>query len=197
MSRWQPVWLLVSFGLAVGLNHLTRPSANYSLSVGERTMSTGKLSLEAGGRRQEFELVTIRVVAQELPRVLAEPLVVRELWLRSPELDGAPPDLELFVDFEGEAGAPRVEDARDLALLRGRDLPVRPRAEGSDARSRVRLHGAAAPLYVQQGRLLIDEVVDVAGETQGFRIRGEVGLSLEDGELTTAVQGELNARLVW
>jgi hypothetical protein len=197
VSRWQPIWLLASFALAVGLNHATRPAADYALSVGERTMSTGKLWLEAGGQRQEFELVTIRVVAQELPRVLAEPLVIRELWLRSREQDGAPPDLELFVDFESGGAGPRVERADELALLRGRDLPIRPRAEGSDARSRVRWHGAAAPLHVQQGRLLIDELVDVGGESQGFRVRGELGLSLEDGERTTPVRGELNARLVW
>lgn len=197
MSRWQPLWLLLSFGLAAGLNHLMRPRADYALSPGERTMGTGKLWLDIGGQRQELEVVTIHAVAEDLPRLFAEPLRVRELWLRSPEQDGLPPDVELFIDFEPAEPAAATAPLRDVEPLRNRELLVRARAEGADVRSRVRLHGETAPSYVRDGRLFIDEAVDVAGEAQAFRIHGQLGLTLDRGEQVAVVQGELNARLVW
>ena len=198
MSRWQPLWLLLAVGLAAGLNHLTKPRAEYALSIGERTMPTGTIRLESAGKRQEFELVTIHVVAEDVPRLLAEPLVVRSLWLRSPEQDGAVPDLELFVDFAGDAGA-IAEGTRDPSQLRGRELPVVSAAAGggTEARSRVRFRGAEMPSLVSEGALVITEALPLGDRSQGWRVQGRVRLSVGDEARPSELTGELSARLVW
>jgi len=196
VSRWQPLWLLLAFGLAAALNHWMKPRAEYALSAGERTMTTGTLWLETDGRREEFKLVTIHVVAQDVPRLLAELLVVRSLWLRSPEQDGAAPDLELFVDFAG-GGAAVAADARDLAPLRARELPVLAVAAAGDARSRVRFRGAAAPWLVTEGQLVIAEALPLGERSQGWRVQGRVRLSAGEGDRARALAGEFSARVVW
>ena len=196
MSRWQPLWLLLAFGLAAGLNHVARPRAEYALSIGERTMTTGTLWLETAGRREEFKLVTIHVVAEDVPRVLADPLVVRSLWLRSAEQDGAAPDLELFVDFTGDAAA-IAPGSRDVAQLRGRELALLAAAAGGDARSRVRFRGDEMPSLVTEGHLVITEALPLGDRSQGWRVRGRVQFSVGEEDRPTALTGELDARLVW
>ncbi len=196
MSRWQPLWLLLAVGLAAGLNHWTKPRAEYALSIGERTMPTGTIRLDFAGKRQEFELVTIHVVAEDVPRLLADPLVVRSLWLRSPEQDRAVPDLELFVDFAGDVSA-IAGQGRDASQLRGRELPVVSAPTGTDARSRVRFRGAEMPTLVHEGALVITEAFPLGDRSQGWRVHGRVRLLVGNEVRPRELTGELSARLVW
>jgi hypothetical protein len=196
MSGFHPLWLVLSFALAAGLNHVTKPDAEYALSAGERTLGSGELWLEGNGQRQVFKLVAIRVVIEDVPRLLADPLIVRALWLRSPEQDGAPPDLELFVDLAGFA-QPLAAEVRDAGALRGQELSVLPAALAADTRSRVRFRGAEAPAQVKDGKLIIREALRLGEPAQGFRVQGSLELSIEDGEQTRELAGEFNARLVW
>jgi hypothetical protein len=196
VSRWQPFWLLLAFGLAAGLNHGMRPRAEYALSIGERTLATGTLWLETAGKREEFELATIHVVAEDVPRFLAEPLIVRSLWLRSLEQDGAAPDLELFVDFAGDAAA-MASDSRDVARLRGRELPVLASAAAGGDRSRVRFRGADMPSLVTEGGLVITEAIPLGERSQSWRVHGRVRLSVGEEDRASELTGELDARVVW
>jgi hypothetical protein len=196
MRPLRALGLLLSFGLAAGLNHVTKPRALYALSAGARTTSTGSLHLDPGGQRERFELATIHVVDEELPRLFAEPMLVRALWLRSLEQEDAAPDLELFVDltaFDLKLDAA----ARDVGVLRGRELPVLATAVAADTRSRVRFRGAEAPSFVAEGQLIIDEAIALGEPSQGYRVEGELRLSLEDGERTRLITGDFNARLLW
>jgi hypothetical protein len=121
---------------------------------------------------------------------------VRALWLRSPEQDAAPPDLELFVDLTGFE-QPIAAEVRDAAALRGAELSVLPVAPGADARSRVRFRGAEAPALVKDGRLIVREALRLGEPAQGFRVQGSLRLSVEEGEQTRELAGEFSARLVW
>jgi len=201
VSRWQPLWLLLAFGLAAGVNALMKPRVEYPLSEGERTMATGALTLQDAGRRHELKLITARVVATDVGRIFAAPLAVRAIWLRSPEEDGqTAPDLELFADLAPADGSALAADARTASAVRARELPIVARAVGSDARSRVRVPGAAAPSLVSRGQLLIREALELqpGDPAQGWRIRGELTLSLSDaGEDERPVTGTLSARLLW
>lgn len=200
MSRLQPLWLLLCIGVAAGTNHLTKPHVAYDLSAGERSMGTGTLWIEDAGERHEFKLVTIQVVAAEVPRLMAETIIVRELWLRSPEGEvGAPPDLELFIDFGPTTGAAIDAHARDVNLLTGRELPLLAAGLGSDARSRVRLPGFSTAAPIPQGNLRITRALDLAKDESAatFRIEGELTLMLHEETGDRAIRGGLSARLRW
>jgi hypothetical protein len=199
VSRWQPLWPLLALGLAAGVNQLMRPRVDYALAAGERTLATGTLTLQDGGQKHELKLITLRVIATDVARVFAAPLLVRTLWLRSPEDAQAAPDLELFADLTPTDGSAIATDARDVSVLRARPLPIMARAPGSDARSRVRFPGAAAPALVSRGQLLVREALELqrGDPAQGWRIRGELSLTLADGGQERAVSGALNAKLLW
>jgi hypothetical protein len=192
------IWLAASFAISAGANHTMAPTVTYELSPGQRTLATGTLRFE-GGQGEEIKVVNVFVIAQDLRRVMAEPLHVRELLIRSPEeSEGEAPDLELFFDFSDEDHVIDA-DARDLAELRERDLPLLPAGIGSELRSRVRFPGAAEPVLARAGSLRIGEVYelddDEAGET--WRIEADVQLTLAEGERDRTVKGTLNARLTW
>jgi hypothetical protein len=192
VSRWQPLWLLLSFGLALAVNHLMRPRVAYELSPGERTMTTGGLHIDDWGGPQDFKLATIHLVTGQVRRPLAEPFVVRELWMRSPEQDGqGGPDLELFVDF----GAPGAEP-RGPGDITGRDLPVLPAAAGGSARSRIRFVGAEKALSATQGHVRLREALPTE-VASNFRVEGELELLLPTDNGPRSLHGRFNARLVW
>jgi hypothetical protein len=197
VTRWQVLWLPLACAMSAGVNHAMRPVPPYALSESERTTSTGALSLEEGSRRHDFKLVSVYVVSADLPRVFADPLPLRELWLRSAEQDGQPPDLELFADFAADGTVSDVA-ARDIASLRGRPLPI-VRALGADLHSRVRLPGAPGPARVEDGQMLITEAIEFerGKPAQGYRIRARLELKLADGDTPRTLKGELNARLVF
>lgn len=198
VNRWQPLWLLLCLGLSAGVNRAMQPALPYELSAGERTMSTGTLRLQEDAVSHDFRLISMYVIAADVPRLLADPLTVRELWLRSPEEGGDGADLELFFDL-GSEGAVRDLQLRDARALRGRRLPVISGASGADIRSRVRLPGAAEPVPVREGTLVIEEVLalDPGNPAQGFRVRAGLQLSLAAEDAERHMGGELNARLVW
>ena len=207
MTRWHLLWLLASFGLSLGANHTMKPKVEYALSPGQATLATGTLRFD--GMSDDIKVVNVYVVAQDLRRVLAEPLRVRELLIRSPEpVAGQAPDLELFFDFS--ANHVIEADARDVAQLRERDLPLLANAIGSEARSRVRFPGAAAPVFAREGTLRITEVYELQGEVgASWRISADVQLTLNEAPPRSAgaiqpsggsdrtVKGKLNARLTW
>jgi hypothetical protein len=200
VSRWQPLWLLLALGLAAGVNALMKPRVEYALSAGERTLATGAVTLQDAEQSHELKLITLRVVAADVARVFAAPLVVRALWLRSPEEAGqAAPDLELFADLNPPDGSAIAADARNMTAIRARELPIVARAPGSGARSRVRFPGASAPALVSRGQLLIREALELqrGDPAQGWRIRGELTLSLSDGGNERSVTGALRAKVLW
>jgi hypothetical protein len=197
VSRWRPLWLVCSFGLAVGANHWTKPRVPYVLSAGERTMATGSLWLEDKGERVAFPLVTIHVVATAVRRAFADPLVVRALWIRSPESDGqSAPDLELFVDFNAPDGRVIDAHARDPNELRQRDLPVLPAAIGGAARSHIRFAGSEDPAFVSEGRLFIRQALNTE-VAASWRIEGDLDLLVQQHGAERHLKGMLAARLVW
>lgn len=197
MSRARVLWLVLSFGLAVGANQAMKARVPYALLAGERTMATGSLWLDDGGGHIELKLVTIHVVATAIRRPFAAPIPVRELWLRSPEQDDqAAPDLELFADFSAPDGRVIDAEARDANELAQRDLPILTRAMGSDARSRIRLPGSKTPAFVSEGHLLIKEALHLQNATS-WRIQGNLKLLMREDGSERSVNGTLNARLVW
>jgi hypothetical protein len=196
--KWEPLWLLGCIGLSAGVNHVMRPQVDYALSPSERTMTTGTLTLEEEGRVHRFQLATIHVVSADVPRLLADPIRVRSLLLRSPEQDGQPPDVELLFDLAAGAPRPIEPNARDITLLRARSLGSIPSAVGAELRSRVRLPGSDAAAEVASGSLVIDEALELrkGDPAQGWRIRGELALTA-DGERPRRITGKVDARLVW
>jgi len=201
VNKWQPLWLALCLGLAFGSNRLMRPAIVYALSPGERTLATGTLKLD--GAPEGIRIVTVFVVADELRRPLADPIHVRELWLRSPEQDteleaSPPPDIELFFDYSGDQ---RAADAsvHDVEILRDRELPLLPVALGGDARSQLRFPGASTPSQVTAGSLRILESFELESDSPRttFRIEGEIELTVRDGSSERSVQGTFNARLGW
>lgn len=199
MTKWHLLWLAISFAASFGANRALEPRVEHPLSPGDRTLATGTLRLERGSSVEEIKVVTVFVVAHDLPRVLAEPLRVRELMVRSPEQsEGQEPDVELFFDFGAQPGPPIAVDARDIGALRERDLPLLPVAVASESRSRVRFPGAAEPAFAREGKLRIVETLDLDQPDGGtWRIEGEVQLVLSDGEGERTVKGTLSARLTW
>ncbi|HMI89888.1 MAG TPA: hypothetical protein VK509_00930 [Polyangiales bacterium] len=198
MTRWHALWLVASFAISAGTNRAMAPHVEHELTPGQRTLVTGTLRFE-GGHGEELKVVNVFVVAHDLRRVLAAPLQVRELLVRSAEAnDGGEPDLELFFDF-GDASHPIAADARDVAELRERDLPLLATGLGSEVRSRVRFPGAAAPAFAREGSLRIGEVYELADDENGatWRIEADVRLTLLEGGHERTVQGTLNARLTW
>jgi len=198
VTRWHLLWLVASLAISAGTNRTMAPRVEHELSPGQRTLATGTLRFE-GGQGEELRVVNVFVVAQDLRRVLAAPLLVRELLVRSPEPDdGGEPDLELFFDFG--AGDHVIEvDARDVAELRERDLPLLATGIGSKVRARVRFPGAAAPSFAREGSLRIGEVYELEDDDDGatWRIEADVRLTLVEGDRDRTVQGKLNARLTW
>jgi hypothetical protein len=151
-------------------------------------MTTGSLRLDEGSGI-ELKLATIRTVVAELRRPLAEPLRVRELWLRGPEREGqGAPDLELFVDLASAEG-------RTIRDLRNHELPVIAVALASDRRSRVRLPGSDAHALVSEGQLVLKEVftTDSAGT---FRVEGGLKLVVRENAQERALAGHFSARLL-
>jgi hypothetical protein len=199
MSRWHTLWLLASFAISFGTNHAFKPHVEHPLSPGQRTLATGTVTFDSAGG-EEMKIVNLFVVAHDLPRVMSEPLRVRELLVRSPEQeDGQEPDLELFFDFTAPKGPVIAADARDMTELRERDLPLLPTAVGATTRSRVRFPGAAAPSFARDGSLRITQTFDLDDDDSGasWRVEGDVQLTLAgpDGERT--VKGTLSARVTW
>jgi hypothetical protein len=196
MNRWQPLWLLLAFGIALGTNRAMRPRMVYELAAGERDMATGSLWLQESETRIEVKLVTIHVVASAIRRPFAAPLPVRELWIRSPEQDGPSPDLELFVDFSAADGHEIDASARDAGVLTERELPILAVAKGSDVHSRVRLPGADTPAFVSEGSVLIKEAI-ATDAAASWRIEGTLHLVARDQGNERQLNGKLSARLVW
>jgi hypothetical protein len=169
----------------------------YELSYGERTVSTGTLSIDDTGAGREMKLATIHVVALDVERRIGPPLVVRELWLRSPELRGEGElDVELFAEF----GRDREVDAhaRSIAAIEHHDLRVLAVGRGSTTRSRVRLPGASTAWLVQDGSLRIERAQPV--ETPGaasWQVEGTLDLELRDGRDERHVHGRIDARVTW
>lgn len=200
MNRWQPLYLLGCIGLSAGINHVMRPRVDYSLSAGERTMTTGSLTFEQEGRIYRFKLGTIHVVSEDVPRLFTEPLSVRALWLRSPEETGqTAPDLELLFDIAAGAPVALEPTARNIEAVRSRPLAVLPEAPGAEIRSHVRLPGTEAPAEITAGDLVISEALQLqkGDPTQGYRVRGEMHLTMLDGERERPLAGKFDARLVW
>jgi hypothetical protein len=197
VTRWHALWLVASLGISTGTNQAMKPRVEHELSPGQRTLATGTLRFD--GQGEALKVVNVFVVAQDVRRVLAAPLPVRELLVRSPEQnDGAEPDLELFFDFTADDHAIDT-GARDIAELRERDLPLLATGIGSQVRSRVRFPGAAAPLYAREGTLRIGDVYELEDDENGatWRIDADVRLTLIDGDGERTVAGTLNARLTW
>jgi hypothetical protein len=198
VSRWLPLWLLVSFGASFGLNRATQVKTPHVLSAGERTMPTGSFVFEDGDGKHELRLVTIHVLSRDLHRRFGSTIVVRELWLRAPEQDGQPaPDLELFFDFD--AGRLLPLDRRQIRELVRRPLPLVPIALGSDVRSRVRAPGASAPSFVTGGSMMIEEAMplEVQEGTAAWHVEGTFELSTIEGDVERRVHGNFSARLIW
>lgn len=193
--RWHMLWMVASFAISLGLNHVMKPKVEHDLTPGQLGMATGTLRFD--GVSEQLKIVNVFVIAQDLRRVLAEPLRVRELLVRSPApSDGQEPDLELFFDFTADPVIDR--DARDVAVLRERDLPLLPTAIGSETRSRVRFPGASTPAYAQDGHLRITQVYDLPGDVgASWRIEGDLHLVLNEGGHERTVAAKLNARLTW
>jgi hypothetical protein len=198
VTRWHGLWLVASFLISAGTNHTMAPRVEHELSPGQRTLVTGTLRLE--GQSEELKIVNVFVVAQDVRRVLSTPLQVRELLVRSAEPDdGGEPDVELFFDFGSDKHVIDV-DARDLAELRERDLPLLATGIGSELRSRIRFPGAATPSFVRDGNLRIGQVYDLDGEDENgttWRIEADVQLTLLEGDRERKIEGTLNARLTW
>lgn len=195
MSRLRPIVLLLSFGLAAGANHWFRPRILYEMPAGERALATGSLALLEGAERIEWKLVTVHPVEVTIRRVLAEPIAVSELWLRSPEQDArSQPDLELFVDFAGGSG--QAAGGSGPSVLLQRELPVLARAIGGDARSRVRLPGASTAAQVSEGKLVIDELLGTESQAN-YRIAGKLSLVVREDDRERVLNGTFNARLFW
>ncbi len=200
MNRWQPLYLLGCIGLSAGANHVMRPKVDYALGAGERTLTTGSLTFEQEGRIYRFKLATIHVITADVPRLLTEPLSVRELWVRSPEESGqAAPDVELLFDLAAGAPGPIDPAARDVGMLRSRPLAVVPEARGAELRSLVRLPGTDAPAEIRAGDLFISEALQLqkGDPSQGWRVRGDLQLTMLDGDHERPLTGKLDARLVW
>ena len=200
MNRWTPLYLVGCIGLSAGVNHVMRPRVDYALSAGERTMTTGSLTFEQDGRLYRFKLGTIHVVSEDVPRLFTEPLSVRALWLRSPEETGqTAPDLELLFDIA--TGAPVAIElaARDIDLVRSRPLSVLPEAPGAQISSHVRLPGPEAPAEITAGDIVISEALQLqkGDPSQGYRVRGELQLTMLDGDRERPLTGKFDARLVW
>jgi hypothetical protein len=198
VTRWHALWLVASFAISAGTNRTMAPRVVHELTPGQRMLVTGTLRFD-GGQGDEIKVVNVFVLAQDLRRVLAAPLQVRELLVRSAEPnDGGEPDLELFFDFHDESH-PIAADARDAAELRERDLPLLATGVGSEVRSRVRFPGAAAPAFAREGSLRIGEVYELEDDDNGatWRIEADMRLTLVEGGHDRTVQGTLNARLTW
>jgi hypothetical protein len=196
-SRWQPLWFVLACLLAFGFNQARMARVPYELSYGERTLATGALSIEDGNGGREMKLATIHVLALDVERRVGPPLRVRELWLRSPELNGEGElDLELFVEF----GRDRDIDprARSIAAIEHHELRVLPVAPGSTMRSRVRMPGASTPWLVRDGSLHVDsaQAIDTAGAAS-WQIEGAIDLDLRDSHDDRHLHAKLNARLFW
>ena len=198
MSRWLPLWLLLSFAASFGMNRATRVQMPYDLSEGERTMPTGSLWFEDNEGRHELKLVTIRVLARDLHRKFGSTIVVRELWMRSPDQGGQTlPDLEVFFDFDAGRNLPL--DQRDINQLLRRPLPVVPVGLGGDVHSRVRPPAAPAPSFVTGGQIMFEEAMplDVAEGKAVWHVEGQFELSMIEGGVERRVHGSLSARLAW
>jgi hypothetical protein len=200
MSRFDWIWLVVSLGISAGTNHLMKPHVPFELSIGDRSMPNGSLWLQEGGTRHELQIVTMRVVAVDVPRLLAAPIVVRELWLRSPEdASGAPPDLELFVDLSAEDGRAIEPHARDMGLLRGRALPVLSVRVEPGKGSRVRLPGSTTSVPVARGDVVISDVLELGSDATGtnWHVEGRIVLTLLDEGVERRLEGGFKSRLRW
>jgi hypothetical protein len=198
VSRWLPLWLLLSFGASFGLNRATKTSLPLLLSAGERTMPTGSLWFEDAEGRHELKLVTIHVLTRDLHRRFGSTIVVRELWLRAPEQDGQPaPDLELFFDFDADRNV--ALERREINQLTRRPLPLVPVALGTEVRSRVRPPGANAPSFVTGGQMMIEEALplEVQSGSATWHVEGSFELSMIEDGVERRVHGNLSARLVW
>lgn len=178
MSKWQPIWLVLSFALVYGANRGLAPTLPYEMPAVARTMATGVLELSVGGQAHQLKLVTGVLVVAALQPLLAEAKPVRLLWMRGVEEgEGSDPDVELFVDTIGDGRLPDVSNG-DIAPLREASLPVLAVAPGSDARSRVRLPGDSAPRRVRSGSLMVKRVLQVEAGVEGARSRMEGTLQL-------------------
>jgi hypothetical protein len=196
-SRWQPLWLALACMLAFALNQATMARVPYELSYGERTVATGTLSIGGGDAGHAMKLATIHVIALDVERRIGAPLVVRELWLRSPELAAEGElDVELFAEF----GRDREVDARarNMAAIEHHELRVLPVGRGSNTRSRLRLPGVSTPWLVRDGSLRIEraQAIDTPGVAT-WQVEGTLDLELRDGSEQRHVHGSVDARLTW
>jgi hypothetical protein len=192
------IGFLLACAAAAGCNELTRVRVPYTPSNGARTLATGTLTIEDAGGTHPIKLATIQVVALDAPRRFGTPLVVRELWLRSPDSNGdeSSLDLELFAEF----GRDREVDARarEIAAIAGHELRVLAVGRGTIARSRMRVPGATTPSAVTSGSLRIEQArpIDEPG-TASWSVEGTIDLALRDGGQDRHVLGTLRGRLSW
>ena len=153
------------------------------------------MSEASGIARGSIKLVDLRVIAADAETLLGGPLPVRELLMRGALGDGQnETDLEMFVDFSRDDGAPIDPRTPSIDVLKGRPLKVLAEAVAGDARSRIRLPGSDGPAFVKQGTLTIDEALEL--EAGVWRVRGELDIELErGGEVTSCSRGSRASRL--
>lgn len=199
MTLWHVLGLMLCLGLSYGVNELTRPRFEYAMGASERMEVTGALKLNIDGTAHALDLATIQVVNGSAPRLWGSPLRVRELWIRSAELEAqSDPDLELFVDLEPVASV-LENNARSLDPIVGRSLPVLAVARGNRLRSRMRLPAATTHATVEQGSFTIRHATPLPG-AQGsatFRVQGELSLTLREGSAQRTVAGNFEAPTLW
>jgi hypothetical protein len=193
--------MLLCIALSASVNRTMKPPSAYVLSPVERMLATGNLSLfeAVRSRTYTFPLITIHVVAADTQRLLATPIVIRELWVRTPEQKDLPPDLEMFLDFGGDKFAPMPPDACDIEPLRGQPVPLARHAEDSEQISRLRMPGTSESSAIVAGKLTLQEALELekGNPSQGWRVRARLELTVRDGDITRYLDGTLNARLVW
>jgi hypothetical protein len=200
VSKLHALWLILAIGLSAAINAFMQPRLAYELAVGERALATGSITLSGEGVTHELKLVNVRVVATEVARRFGAPIVVRELWLRSPETEGqGGPDLELFFDFRAADGHPIDPAARQISELRGRELSVLPVALGSGPKSRIRFPGAEHPADVVAGHFFVRRALDFPAANAGksWRIEGDLILTLAQDDAERTFSGKVTGRLQW
>lgn len=195
MSKGLALWFVASFALSYGTNQLLAPSFDYGTLGDGPTLASGEIT-PSGGGRGAIKLADLRLIAIDVPTLAGGPLPLRELLVRGALADGqVETDLELFVDLSRDDGAPIDPAQRSADAFKGRPLPVVARAIAGKARSRVRLPGTEAAVFVKRGTLTIDEALQL--DPGVWRVRGELDLELDQGADGTSLFGRLAGKLVW
>lgn len=198
MTRWHALGLVLCMGMSFGVNEATRPRFEYAMGPNERVEVTGWLKIDNDGSPHQFDLASIQVVAGNASRLWGSGQSVRELWMRSAELEAqSEPDLELFFDLSGVAALD--PSTRSLDPIKGRELPVVAAAVGARLLSRVRLPAASTHVQVRRGTLVIRSTTPLPGAQGATSIRatGDLNLGLQDGQGERQVSGTFDVPINW